>query len=212
MRGEGAPSGSRLPRSAVVVLYAALAALLALLPVAARLEQVPVSVFMRDVFSIAEIPVYSGIASNLGVFLWCAGAAVGSFAALMVGSKEPSLHRFLAASAGFSALFMIDDFFMVHEWLVPRFLGWPEDSAYVLYGGMFALYAIAYRRSIRTLAPASFVVATFLLVLSVGIDLVQEEETSPWGYYVEDGIKLLGICSWLTFVASASAGALGKRL
>jgi hypothetical protein len=211
MTPDEGSSAARLPRGALVALYLSIIAVLAILPIAARLENVPVSEFMRDVFSIAEIPVYSGIASNLGVFLWCAGAAIGSFAALLVGGGEPTLRRFLAASAGISAIFMIDDFFMVHEWLVPRFLGWPEEAAYLVYGGVFALYVIAYRRSIRSLAPGLFVIAAAVLALSVGIDLVHEEEESPWGYYVEDGIKLLGVASWLAFVAGAAASAIGYR-
>ena len=199
-----------LPIRAVVAIYALVLALLGAVPFLARSEEVPPADLMRDVFSIGGIPIYSGLLSNAGVFLWCASAAVASFAALLVDGEEPPLGRFLAASAGMSTLFMVDDFFMLHEWVAPRFLGWSEDAAYVLYGCLFAFYAIRYRDLIRALAPGFFGFATVALAISVGIDLLHAEERSAWGYYVEEGVKLMGIGTWVAFVASASVSAVRR--
>jgi hypothetical protein len=208
MAVEANPFRPGLVRGGVIALYAALVSVIALLPVMARLANVPISELTRDIFSTAELPVYYGIVSNLGVFLWCAGVTVAAFTALIGPAVAPGVRRFLAVSAALSAVFMIDDFFMVHEWLVPRFLGWPEEAVYLIYAAVSALYALAYRRVIRAWAPGLFVIAAFLLALSIGVDLLEEEGASQWGAYLEEGLKLLGIGGWLAFLMSVSAAVL----
>lgn len=66
----------------------------------------------RDVFSTASIPVYTGLVSNVGAFLWVAAVAICLFARGMAPAGE---RGFLLVSAAITAILLVDDFYMVHE-------------------------------------------------------------------------------------------------
>jgi hypothetical protein len=173
-----------------------------LLPAGARATGYPLSFFTRDVFSLAEIPVYAGLLSNAGILLWCSTAAISLFTALVIAHASEA-RRFFLGFGLLSVLLMMDDFFMLHEWIVPRFLGLPEYVASGAYGLVTAALLIAARREIRLREPALLGVALVLFAASVTMDVLERPPAPAWHYLIEEGFKLLGVVTWFVYFARA---------
>lgn len=189
--------------------YLALAALVGGAGLVAEKRGVPLSLLTRDLYSIAETPVYAGLLSNIGAFLWCAAAAVSFFAWAVTPSARKE--AFLLATGGLSVMLLADDFWMFHEWLAPRFLGIREEAVFVTYGVLMVLYAVRYRQHILTVAPGFFLMALGTFALVEILDFFEPEDAEDWRYYLEDGLKIFGIVTWLAFAAAAAAAALAKE-
>lgn len=187
-------------------ILAALTALLAAVPLASRATGEPVANFTRDIFSTAQVPLYTGIVSNVGIFMWGLTAALCLFAvyARVEPGRPGELRRWLLATAVISSMLMLDDYFMLHEWVVPRLTGLDEKVGMGVYVVVFALYLAAFHRAIRAAGPGLFVVAFALLGASAGMDLIEPEDAAGWRYLVEEGFKLLGIGAWLGFFAEVA--------
>lgn len=200
---------SRAPRLAAAAWIVAAVGLVAV-PVGVALTGERASFFTRDVFSIASIPVYAGLISNLGIFLWCATAAVCLFAAAL--ARDPEAARFLAASGLFSGLLLVDDFFMVHEWIVPRLLHVSEKSMYGVYAVLGLAWLWRFRRRILTGRPGLLALALGLFALSILFDFLEPAHppgiAPGWRYMIEEGPKLVGIATWAAYLALESARAL----
>lgn len=153
----------------------------------------------RDVFSTARIPVYTGLVSNAGAFLWVAGVAICLFARGMAPAGE---RRFLLASTGITAVLLVDDFYMVHEWIGPNFLGIPEEAFYLAYGVMGASYMVLYRERIARGGAAGLLIATGVAFAgSLALDLLEAPPAPTWQTFVEEGLKMLGIGCWVSYLA-----------
>lgn len=169
----------------------------------------PMGTFTRDVFSTAEIPVWTGILSNLGVFLWISALAVSAFT-VVVTPPSAGWRNVLIAAAAVSGTLAVDDFFMIHEWILPEYLGVDERVPLLLY----ALAAGGLVLAVRGRDPDGRVdrvlwAAIGLLGLSVALDLVEPADAPEWRYLVEEGFKFLGIGTWLGFVATMASQAVG---
>jgi hypothetical protein len=146
-----------------------------------------------------------GILSNLGVLLWCASAAICLFAALALRDPGSTAARFLLCSAALSAYLLIDDFFMVHEELAPRYLGLHEKAVMAALGAATCAYLLAFWRLIAQTQFLVLALAVGLLGASAAIDTLRD--TLPWRwatiggweYFFEDGAKWLGIALWCSY-------------
>lgn len=138
-----------------------------------------------------------GFFSNVGIIGWCAGAAVALFAAWMLHARRApgEAVRFYVCLGGFTTLMMIDDFFMIHDALAPKYLGLPEDVTYSLYGALFVAMFAACRRAWLARNPALFALAFSMLGFTAGIDALPLEHP----YVITLAMcasKLLGIFTW----------------
>lgn len=193
-----------------VLVYGPVVLALAALPVLSSVLGEPVSRFTRDVFSIAEIPVYSGLYSNLGILLWGATSVVLLHTAWLVGGSVGRWGRTRGALLGFGALsgtLMADDFFLVHEWIAPEFLGVPETAVYAAYAVVLAVLLVAYRKEILERRPGHLVVALALFAVSLGMDAFERPPAPAWHYFLEESLKLLGIAAWTVFFVRWASGA-----
>lgn len=188
-------------RTAPGWILAALAALLVAVVLVSRATGDPVAHFTRDFFSTAEVPIYTGIVSNVGVFLWGVTAAICFFAigAMEDPVRDREVRRWILATAMVSAILMLDDFFMFHEWIFPRLTGLDETVVLGVYAVAFTGYLAAFRRSILAAGPELLVLALVLLGASLVMDLIEPEDAAAWRYLTEEGFKLLGIGAWLGF-------------
>jgi hypothetical protein len=131
--------------------------------------------------------------------LWTTGAAVCLFTALLLVSLD---HRgakpiFLAAAGLFTGWLALDDFFMIHEDVLPLF-GVPQPLTYAGYAGAAALYLLLSWRQILNSRPLLMALAMALLGASVVIDVLVHSE-STLHVFMEDGAKFLGILAWTSF-------------
>ncbi|HUP19956.1 MAG TPA: hypothetical protein VM778_08390, partial [Gemmatimonadota bacterium] len=142
-------AGTRPARAGTLryaVILAPPALLIAALPLLSRLLETPIGDFTRDVFSTAELPVYIGLVSNVGIFMWGATAAVCGFAWWVApGPRWRGRRAWLLATAVWSGVLMADDFFMFHEWIFPKVTGLDEKVVLGAYGAALATYLWAFR-------------------------------------------------------------------
>lgn len=207
MTVEGERSAAaRSPRRFVWIGLPILILAAAVVPMAA-LTGHPVGDFTRDVFSTAEVPIYTGIFSNAGVALWVATVAVCLFARAAVARVPARWRGFLVASALLTSALAVDDFFMLHEWVVPRLLGAPEWALLPLYVAATVAWLFAYRREIVAAGPAPLAAALALFAASTGMDFFEPEPAPGWHYLAEETLKLGGIGAWLGFFVGAAATA-----
>lgn len=205
-------AGRRGPPAVLVLAPVVLA--LAALPVLARLTGEPVSRFTRDVFSLAQIPVYSGLYSNLGAFLWASTCAVALYSAWVAGEGS-DWNRERGALVGFgllSAVLLADDFFLFHEWIAPEFLRIPETVVVGIYGMALIGLLVAFRKALVERDPALLVAALALFGASVGMDVIERPQAPEWHYFLEDSFKLLGIGCWTAFFLRFAAGVVRSGL
>lgn len=182
--------------------------LLAVLAMVSVFFQVSMPSITRDVTAIAKIHPLAGFLSNLGIFLWCATASISLLAAMVLRNfKQVRLYWFLLCSALLSVYLMFDDAFMFHEKLASSYLGVDEKVIMGILGVAVIAYFSTFRRTILETNYCIIIVASGLLALSVVIDIILSPwlgMLGHWEYFIEDGIKWLGIVSWFSYFANTS--------
>lgn len=159
-----------------------------------------------DPSALAGAPAYSGLLSNLGVYLWLSTASI-----LLFGACWKAERRSLLLLPGcLSLLLGLDDGLMLHEELLPAFL---QVDNRVVQPGLYALYAGLLGLTMRGLRPwmsqAGFLIllaSVACLGSSVTVDMLKESHLlSPrhplvlnegYAMWLEDGLKLLGVVAW----------------
>ena len=106
---------------------------------------IPISKLTRDPTAIAFLPAYTGFLSQIGIFLWSASATICFFSATVLskGVDCQKLRRFLVASALLTLILGLDDAFLLHEKVLPRF-GIPQIVTYCSYMGFVLLYFFSF--------------------------------------------------------------------
>jgi len=200
------------PAWALVIYTVTLVPVLILLAGAWYQPFVPIGELMRDSLLVAELSddcchIYYGVISNIGVLLWAAGTAILFFTALVValiGGQEHRHYVVQFALGGFlTMLLCIDDFFLVHDIILPK-LGFSETFAYVVYASFAALYVWYARAEILGARWLMFLLSVGCLAFSVKIDVFMNYD-NDFRLLIEDGAKLIGIAAWLSFHAEAAA-------
>ncbi|MBD0300714.1 MAG: hypothetical protein ICV85_00615 [Tolypothrix sp. T3-bin4] len=187
----------------IVILYLPAVIMLGII----KLQNIiPVRSLTRDPSVIAGKPFYIGAISNIGILFWCSAVTICwlGFVVLRQLHKNREFQRFLLSSGGFTFVLMIDDFFLIHEEVFPRYLNIPEEIVLGAYGGMLLLYLF---KSIKTILKTDYI----LLVLALGffggsvvadnIPVLDKFMGMDAQLLVEDGLKFLGIISWFAYFA-----------
>lgn len=196
-----------LPPGATVLLvcWGLPAVALAAAVLGSHLTDRPISEFTRDIAAVAHLPPWIGMISNIGVLLWCASATVPLAVALLglhQGRRGPAI-RFLLMLGLLSSALMLDDLFMLHEFVLPRFFNASERVLFAVYGVLLFLIVVRFRRLYPDTSAFFLLTALVCFALSLSIDFLPE--ASPWhSYLLEDGFKLLGTANWLAFSLQAS--------
>lgn len=172
------------------------------------LFDVNMDVMTRDIAATANLHPLTGVLSNLGVLLWSAAASICAFAAMALRNSRPrEPFRFLLCSALLSAYLLLDDFFLFHDELAPRYLGVDEKLVYAALGIAVCAYLIAFRRVILQTHFAVLLLALGFLGIAVVMDALLEpwlRRLGHWEYFFEDGAKWLGIACWCSYYVRTS--------
>lgn len=157
---------------------------------------------IRDLAQTCGHPLGVGLLSNFGYLLWMATAAICLFTALSrVSGVAGRPRQLLLAGGAFSLLLCIDDMFLLHD----RYIS--PNVLYLLYAVFALLILFRFRPLVLRLGGPVFLVAVGLLGGSLVIDKIQK--LLPFAYtdvqLVEEGLKFLGIATWLHFWWRASA-------
>lgn len=172
------------------------------------LFQVSIPTITRDVAAIANIHPLSGVLSNLGILLWCVAASICGFAAIVLRNVDSSdAFWFLLSSSLLSGYLLLDDFFMFHEVLAPRYLGLSEEFVFAALGITVSAYLFVFRWFILKTNFGVLVLALGFLATSAATDVVLGPwlwRLGHWTFFFEDGAKWLGIASWCSYYVQTS--------
>jgi hypothetical protein len=206
----GERTGKTLWRTVVAVVYAPALMVLVGVGVVGSTTDVSVAQLTRDTASLAEVPLYTGAVSNLGILLWCAAAAVCFLTALVLSTRGglSEAAGFLLGAGLLTTALLLDDAFLLHEGVAPRFYGQVGTHLFLALYGVATVWILwRWRRSIARTEYGLLVLALACLAASVGIDEIHDFgliSLSPpsfdeLGLLLEDGFKLLGIAGWLGY-------------
>lgn len=168
---------------------------------------------IRDLAQTCDSALGIGLISNLGYLLWIATAAIALFTAY--GTPTNSQHKLkelLLCGGWFSFILCIDDMFLLHD----RYIG--QTFLYVVYAIFAFLIVFKFRDLLLKNGGEIFILAATLLAFSVLTDKFQRDiaDIMPISYETiqifEEGVKFLGITTWLYFWWSASSKFIKKAV
>ena len=209
----------RALRPVMLLIYTPLAIAFGIV-IAVRIRTgIAIAEFTRDPLGFTDIPVYTGVLSNLGAVIWSGAAAVCFFSygisqTRAGGGASP---HFLLAGGLITLLLLLDDFFMLHEVVFPEHVGIPEDVVYTTYAVLLLGFLVWFRATILQTDYLLLALGLAGLGFSIGVDLIASMVSLPGLYVFEDGAKLFGIVSWAAYFVLVSArrivaGEYGDRL
>lgn len=177
--------------------------ILAIVAVGSVLFEITIPEMTKDISATAGANPLWGFLSNFGAFLWCSTAAICAFAGLLClqsGGKRPFC--FMLFSALLSGYLLFDDFFLFHEHLAEQHLGVDEKIVLASLGISLFTYLLYFRNDILRTRFVMLLTALGLLSFSVVVDVIFEDwllNLGDWGFFVEDGLKWLGIAAWCSY-------------
>lgn len=169
-------------------------------------------ILFRDIATLANVPFYTGVISQLGILLWAAGATA-CFLALYLLKKfnfaSSQSARFLFQAGLLTAFLMLDDMFLLHEDVAAIYLSIGQKKIYFAYFLIILSFLFFNRKEILS-SPFLFLIASMgILGLSMSMDVITDtfhDVLAVGGSFyeryevvIEDGLKLLGIGAWLAY-------------
>ncbi len=166
---------------------------------------IPISRFTRDPAAILGRNPFIGVLSNIGILVWagCAGVCFFASAVLRARGVKQEWPAFFLFAGLVTAVLLLDDFFLLHERIIPRYLGISERILFPVYAAMVMGYLATFKNNLPRTNYLLLVLALGMFGLSLAVDRFPESILS-WHHLFEDGFKLLGIVGWFGyFVTSA---------
>ncbi len=162
--------------------------------------EIPVSIFTRDPMAVASGHPFFGFVSNIGVILWSASVTVSFFAYILLKTNNAPQNtiQFVASGGALSLILLFDDLFMLHDRIFPMYFGLGEKLIFLVYGLFFLAYIIVFFKKIINTNFVYLTLSVFFFSLSIVVDILPES-LLPMHHLFEDGAKLLGIVSWLSY-------------
>lgn len=155
--------------------------------------------FTKDPVQIMGEPFYLGLFSNVGILLWCGSVVVCFFSRSLVPNVEDkkAIRVFLFYSGLVTLLLLLDDLFLMHEEVFPKYIGVPEKGIFVIYSNILLLYLILFRDTILKTDYVILVLAFFLIGVSTFVKRIPMP--IPEDTFLEDAVKLFGIICWFIY-------------
>ncbi len=170
---------------------------------------IPIAYLTRDSTAAVQVPFYAGIYSKIGMLFWCSAVAICFFSVGILRNRSANTEsvRFLLFSGMFTTILLLDDFFLLHEEVLPDYLHIPQKLVFVVYGTLSVLYLIRFRAFILKTEFLLLFLAFGFFGLSIAVDILPGHSlginfiaSGFRGHHLfEDGFKLLGIVSWSTY-------------
>jgi len=175
---------------------------------------VPFSYFTRDPADFAGFPFYLGLYSNFGMVLWGFGGAVLWFTWWITRGRDPDRgnERFLLTTAVTTSVLYLDDFFQLHERVLPDYIGLPQLLVLSAYALWILCWLFINRNAILNFEPALLITVLVFFGVSVLLDLVEHTLYLPGHHLWEDGSKFLGIAGWCTYMTRFSLREIGGMM
>jgi hypothetical protein len=205
-----------VPVRALLLLMAAAGGVLAAVPLASNLLALPIPALTRDVAAVADVHPLTGMLSNLGILVWWTSASVWLLAAALQWRRKNGAFWFAVYSGLLSAYLALDDLFLLHEQLLPRYLGVAEVLVYSVIALAVLLYLMTFRSLLRPRRDTWLLLASLgFLAASLAVDLAPKEwlaSSAGVAYLLEDGLKWFGACFWTGFCLARCSADLAPSL
>lgn len=122
----------------------------------------------------------------------------------LVKIKPRELSSFYFTSGAITFLLLIDDLFLIHEVVFPKYLKIPEEVAFSVYTILIFLYLLKFKQTIQNTEFLPLILAFAFFGFSVIADSSLISIPQSWlenqgQYLLEDGAKLTGIISWYIY-------------
>lgn len=178
-------------------LYMPAIILILILAIASVYLKIPFSNFTRDPMAITGGHPFLGILSNIGVMFWGFSVIVCffSYALLKSNKKNHDVLGFIVFGGFISLVLLLDDLFMLHEYIYPKYFGISEKIIFLSYGLIVLFYLVKFRKIIKETELSFILLASFFFSFSILVDILLKS-LLPWHHFFEDGSKLFGIISW----------------
>jgi hypothetical protein len=187
-------------RKGLLVLYLPILALLFLVVIVAfSSPHIALLSLTRDMAAVAHVHPLIGVVSNVGILLWCATAVICLFSCSLLRQQGHHAEaRFLLWAGLMTIVLLVDDFFMIHEYIAPVHFHVNEKVVLASYVCAAGAYLLSHRRLILAANYQLLVAAMVLFTASMLVDIA---DGHGWLNLAEDGFKVLGIVSWLGYHA-----------
>ena len=126
------------------------------------------------------IPPYISIFSNLGYALWIGGGAFSLFAGIVVFLRHRQITYvggYLLTLAAMGLFLGLDDMFMIHEVIIPRYVNVSESIVLAVYMALFGVLIVKFRRAVLAHDLKYFIIFVALFGLSQSVDLFRDSST-----------------------------------
>lgn len=169
-------------------------------------NKIPIRTLVIDIFTVAEIPSYTGLISNIGLFIWCVTLTTCFFTSAIIkhNNNYQETQKFLFYAGCLTSLLLLDDFFLLHERFFQTYFHIPEKITFCVYGNLLIFYLIRFRKVIWKTDFTFLVLALVCFGSSLFIDTFVENYLNITGdpnfRLLEEGSKLLGIVGWSNYL------------
>lgn len=184
----------------LILLYTPILILLGSIGVVGLYRHIPIKLFFSDPAALGKIHPLAGFISNIGVLLWAFCTAICLFSAFILYiTGKKNLLAFIFCAGIITLILMLDDFFMIHEFLGPRYFHINEKIIYIFYMLLIFLFLLKFIKKIIYSRFILLIASLFFFTVSVLIDVIPNSIVIPGRLFFEDGFKLLGITGWFGY-------------
>lgn len=186
----------------ITALYAPVLVTLVTLAVYGLWTGTPSGILTRDPAVLMNVSPFYGTLSKLGMLLWCGCVTICLFSASLLRRERHNVETraFLISSGLLTFALLLDDLFMVHEYVAPTLLHLPETGIYIAHAMTLFLICIWFRRIIVETRFVLLLFAIGFFGLSISVDMLPLDKLHG-RFLIEDGFKMLGIASWFGYYA-----------
>ncbi len=179
---------------------------------------IPFETITGDPLSTFSTHPFTGAISNIGVLLWCVTCSICIFAGIILSNNNNNNNNnhkkesvFLFSSGILTIILLIDDLFMFHDYLFYSFKQFKitQPITYSIYGILVIWYVYSFFKTIFSTRYIILGIAFFFLGMSIVTDLFIKNEGLT--YFIEDGLKFIGITSWMLYFTTTSYQLLSKK-
>jgi len=200
----------RALRRVLLSIYLPVVVALAIVAAVRVRTGIPIATFTTDpLIAVGGAPVYTGVISTLGGLVWCVAAAICLFSSFVIRTRDAdgTTGRFLLAAGCVTSLLLVDDMFLFHEIVFPRYLGVPQPVVHATYICIVLSFLAVFRATILRTDFLLLAIALGAFGVSVALDLTATVNPLPGQFLLEDGAKVVGIASWAAYFVRVSTWA-----
>ncbi|NEQ04339.1 hypothetical protein [Moorena sp. SIO3F7] len=167
--------------------------------------EIPFHYFTADPAYTHKFHPFTGILSNIGIILWCVSLTCCCFSSVVIWKSQKMESRFLLLSGMVTAILLLDDFFMFHDYVLIYFFSKyfsVQPVVYLLYGVIMVIWGLRFLKLFKKTKYYFLVLAVFFFAGSILLDIILP--SAGLQYFFEDSFKFLGIVSWTIYFSVTS--------